>query len=107
MAAEQYLVQGVSACGTRWFPPVLGPIVGFPPTFMAVGAGEVLADDSRRFAAALRAGGVPTQLLEVPGMEHVALARGRELPGAAQTFLALTEFIALLIGRPKKTTGIR
>jgi monoterpene epsilon-lactone hydrolase len=99
-AAEQYL-QGMSP-GDPLVSPVLGSVAGFPPTFMAIGTAEVLADDSRRFAAALHACGVPSQLLEVPGMEHVAVTRDGGLAGAAATFRGLTEFIARLLGTSRQ-----
>jgi monoterpene epsilon-lactone hydrolase len=95
-AAEQYL-QGGSA-NDPLVSPVFGSVAGFPPTFIATGTGEVLAEDSRCFAAALHAAGVRLQFMEVAGMEHVALSRDVRLPGAAETFAGLTQFIAQLIG---------
>lgn len=73
--------------------PGLGPVDAFPPTFINVGSGEVLIDDSRAFHARLRAGGIPAQLQEIAGMGHVAVTRGADLPGSAETFAALAAFV--------------
>ncbi|MFT4027538.1 MAG: alpha/beta hydrolase, partial [Novosphingobium sp.] len=53
--------------------PLFAPVEGLPPTFIAVGGGEVLHDDASRFHARLGRAGVPSELLVVPGMEHVAV----------------------------------
>ncbi len=74
--------------------PLLGSVVGFPPTLMSVGAGEVLAADSRRLHAKLRAARIESRLIVIDAMEHVAVTRNLSLPGAAETFAAITEFIA-------------
>ncbi len=94
-AAALYL-QGMDAAEPL-ASPVLGPIKGFPPTFISVGAGEVLLDDARSLDAKLRDSGVPTQLEIVPDMEHVAVTRDRALPGAARTFDALAAFIETVV----------
>lgn len=90
-AADLYL-QGWSA-----FDPLASPLfaspAGFPPAFISVGTGEVLADDSRRFHAALTAAGATSDLHEIEGMEHTAVVRGFDLPGAAQTFDRLAAFV--------------
>lgn len=78
--------------------PLFAAGTGFPPTFVSVGEGEVLVEDSRRFAAALEAVGVAATLSVVPGMEHTAVVRGAELTGAAETFAALAEFIDGVVG---------
>ena len=74
--------------------PIFAEIDGFPPTFLSVGTGEVLAGDSRRFHVALAAAGVSTTLCCVAGMEHVAVTRDLTLPGAAHVFAATLEFLA-------------
>ena len=76
--------------------PLLGVSAGFPPTFLSVGAGEVLAGNSRRFHAALVAQDVPTTFVEIDGMEHVAVVRDLGLTGAAAAFDATVAFIRTL-----------
>jgi acetyl esterase/lipase len=95
-AAELYL-QGASAHHPL-ASPALGDVAGFPPAFVSVGEGEVLADDARRFHAALQAAGVSAELCAIPGMEHTAVARSFELTGAAETFEALTAFVGRVLG---------
>lgn len=73
--------------------PLLAPLAGLPPTLIAVGSGEVLYDDAARFDERLRAAGVASEFLAVPGMEHVAVTRGADLPGSAETFARIARFI--------------
>ena len=73
--------------------PLFGPVRGFPPTLISIGEGEVLAEDGRRFCRRLRAAGVPATLRAIAGMEHVAVTRGLELPGAAETLAGVADFI--------------
>jgi acetyl esterase/lipase len=73
--------------------PLFAPLAGLPPTFVSVGEGEVLVEDSRRFASALREAGVAATLSVIPGMEHTAVVRDRALTGAAETFAALAQFV--------------
>ncbi|HKR89185.1 MAG TPA: alpha/beta hydrolase fold domain-containing protein [Phenylobacterium sp.] len=73
--------------------PLFAAGAGFPPSFVCVGEGEVLVEDSRRFAQALEAAGVPARLCVVPGMEHTAVVRGEALTGAAEAFAALAAFV--------------
>lgn len=73
--------------------PMFGAVEGLPPTYLAVGAGEVLRDDSLSFCDKLRAAGIPVTLDTVEGMDHVAVTRDLTLPGAAQTFAALAAFV--------------
>jgi acetyl esterase/lipase len=78
--------------------PLLAAGAGFPPALVSIGEGEVLADDGRKFAAALQAAGVPARLQAVAGMEHVAVTRGMHLTGAAETFAAVAGFIDEVTG---------
>jgi acetyl esterase/lipase len=77
--------------------PLFGNLAGYPPTLVSVGAGEVLADDSRTFYERLRAAGAPAELHEIPGMEHVAVTRDMSLPGAAETFAAVVAMIERIL----------
>lgn len=97
-AADEYL-QGWAAADPLASPLFADPR-GFPPTLVSVGAGEVLADDARRFAAALHDAGVSVELHEIPGMEHTAAVRSRALAGAEKTFEAVAAFIARLLANP-------
>lgn len=73
--------------------PLRAPLHAHPPTLVNFGEGEVLADDSRAFHAALQAAGATAELHPVAGMDHVAVTRGLTLPGAPETFAAVTGFI--------------
>jgi len=73
--------------------PLCAELGGLPPTFIAVGSGEVLIDDSRRLQAALRSLGRSVELVEVPGMEHIAVVRDPRAAGVAGVFAALAAFI--------------
>lgn len=77
--------------------PVFAEVAGLPPTFISVGEGEVLFEDSLRLEAALKRAGVPATLLSIPGMEHTAVARNFALTGARETFDTLVAFILRLI----------
>jgi acetyl esterase/lipase len=95
-AAALYL-QGASP-GHPLASPLFAAGAAFPPTFVSVGEGEVLVEDSRRFAAALEAAGVAATLSVVPGMEHTAVVRGADLTGSAETFAGLAAFIDEALG---------
>ena len=77
--------------------PGLGIVTAFPPTFLNVGDGEVLADDSRALYARLGAAGCSVALQIVPGMEHVAVTRGAALTGSAETQAAIVRFLDRLL----------
>lgn len=78
--------------------PLFAPLAGVPPTLIAVGAGEVLYDDATRFDQRLRAAGVASEILEVPGMEHVAVTRSPDLAGSAETFARIVRFVSGICG---------
>ena len=77
--------------------PLFAPIAAYPPTFINVGTGEVLRDDSLRFHEKLLAAGAESELCAIDGMEHVAVIRGFELPGAAETFDAVAAFVGRIL----------
>lgn len=91
LAAELYL-QGLDPRHPL-ASPLFADVAGFPPCLVSVGTGEVLLDDSRRFAGKLEATGCDCRLVEVEGMDHVAVVRGLDLPGAAETFAAIADFV--------------
>lgn len=73
--------------------PLLAPIAKFPPCLISVGTGEVLADDSIAFHRRLTEAGIPCEISAIDGMDHVAVSRGADLPGSAQTFSSIAAFI--------------
>lgn len=86
--------------------PVLAEVadlIGFPPCLISVGTGEVLLDDSLRFHARLKAAGCDSRLSALDGMDHVAVVRGLDLPGAAETFTAVTDFIGEIAARKPRS----
>lgn len=101
LAADLYL-QGLPARDPL-ASPLFAPLAGFPPTFISVGQGEVLADDSRGFHQALLTAGVPAEFHALAGMAHIAVVRDESAPGAAETFAALGAFIDARI----EATGVK
>ena len=77
--------------------PILASVAGFPPTFINAGSGEVVVDDAKAMAARLRDAGVPVTLQVVAEMDHVAVTRSLALPGAAEAFAALADFVDWVI----------
>jgi len=98
IAAELYL-QGFDPAHPL-ASPLLAPFTGFPPSFISVGTGEVLRDDSLRLHERLGALGVRSVLSAIDGMDHVAVVRGFDLPGAAETFDQIAQFIDSIVGQP-------
>ncbi|HKT75580.1 MAG TPA: alpha/beta hydrolase fold domain-containing protein [Sphingobium sp.] len=76
--------------------PLFAAPHGFPPTLLTVGLGEVLADDSLRFEQRLKQQGIAVRLVAIDGMDHVAVVRDGDLPGAPATFAATVAFLASL-----------
>lgn len=70
--------------------PLRADPAAFPASLITVGTGEVLLDDARALAA--RLGGM-ARLLEVSGMDHVAVTRDSDATGAAKVFAATCAFI--------------
>ena len=73
--------------------PLLAEIAAYPPSLISVGKGEVLADDSVLFHEKLLAAGADSRLSAIDGMEHVAVVRSLEMPGAAETFEEVAMFV--------------
>ncbi len=73
--------------------PLFGDVSTFPKTFINVGAGEALRDDSVSLHEKLQAAGISSRLLVVPEMEHVAVVRNPELTGSAESFEAIVEYL--------------
>ncbi|MEO6717801.1 MAG: alpha/beta hydrolase [Novosphingobium sp.] len=96
LAAELYL-QGFDPTHPL-ASPLLADIGAYPPSLISVGTGEVLADDSVLFHAKLKAAGVDSRLSAIDGMEHVAVVRSLEMPGAAETFEEVAMFVDRICG---------
>jgi acetyl esterase/lipase len=80
--------------------PLLAPIASYPPTLISVGTPEVLRDDSFAFHEKLNRAGVSNRLSAIGGMDHVAVVRGLDLPGSAETLEEAVGFIeSVLAGR--------
>lgn len=79
--------------------PLFAPVEGLPPTFIAVGTGEVLHDDSIGFHDRLGQAGISSELLAIDGMEHVAVTRSMDLPGSAETFARIASFVDAILAR--------
>lgn len=77
--------------------PLLAPLGSFPPVLISVGTGEALRDDALRMHARLVGLGRESRLLAIEGMEHVAVVRGMDLPGARETFAETAAFIDRII----------
>ncbi len=88
-AAAALYLQGEDPANPLASPLFADPAV-FAGTLITVGAGEVLRDDARALATQL---GGKARLLEVPGMDHVAVTRDRDATGAAEVFGATCAFI--------------
>ncbi len=73
--------------------PLLAEIACYPPTLISVGTGETLADDSLLFHDKLLAAGADSRLSAIDGMDHVAVVRGLEMPGSAETFEAVVALV--------------
>jgi acetyl esterase/lipase len=55
---------------SSWASPLLADHAGLPPALIQVGEHDPLRDDGVRYAAALRAAGVPVRFTEYVGMTH-------------------------------------
>lgn len=97
IAADLYLQGGDP--GHPLASPLKADLATFPPTLISVGNGEVLLDDSLKFHARLKAIGADVQLSAIDGMEHVAVVRGMDLIGSAETFATVTAFIDTITSR--------
>jgi cation diffusion facilitator CzcD-associated flavoprotein CzcO/acetyl esterase/lipase len=67
-------------------------LAGLPPVLVHAGADELLADQSRALATALRAAGVDATLEIVPGRWHAYALHAGLLPSADAAVLALARF---------------
>ena len=78
---EQYLVGGVSD-QDPYVAPAHARLEGLPPAHLIVGTIDPLLDDSRLYAARLRAAGVPTVLSEYADQPHIFMQLSEFLDAA-------------------------
>lgn len=97
-AAGLYL-QGLYPAEYPLASPLFAAPGAFPPTLITVGTGEVLRDDAQRMHDRMQAAGADVRLLQIEDMEHVAVTRGLDLPGAAEALAATQAFLATILGR--------
>ncbi len=68
-----------------------------PPVFLQVGSVEILLDDSRRIAKALRQAGGQVELAEWPGCPHVWQMLDGYLPEARRALVDVAGFVGRLV----------
>jgi monoterpene epsilon-lactone hydrolase len=73
--------------------PLLGPLTALPPTLILCSKTEVLRDDSRRLAEAMRSAGTHVTLSEFAGQPHV-FPLFRILPAAGRALAEVRGFVA-------------
>ena len=78
--------------------PINADLKGFPPFYLQVGDGELLLDDSRRFAELARKAGVDTRLDILPGLEHNFLMSAGRAPEADAGIQRWVEWVRPKLG---------
>jgi monoterpene epsilon-lactone hydrolase len=73
--------------------PLFANLAGLPPILMQAGEGEILLDDTRRFAAKARAAGVDVTCEVWPEMFHVFQAFSTILPEGQQAIERLGQYL--------------
>ncbi|MEX2229478.1 MAG: alpha/beta hydrolase fold domain-containing protein [Dehalococcoidia bacterium] len=73
-------------------------LAGFPPSLLVVGDEDPLAPQSREFAGALNAAGVPAELHVYTSTPH-AFLQIEALPACGEAFSAIDEFLTRTLGR--------
>jgi monoterpene epsilon-lactone hydrolase len=92
MMAEAYL--GGSDPTSALASPLYADLSGLPPLQIQVGSREALLDDARRFAERARLGGVDVTYVEHPGVIHMWIVFGPEIPESRAAFSLLASFLA-------------
>ncbi len=88
-SAARYLAPGQPADDPRVSPLLAASMAGLPPALVLCGSLDPLLDESVRYAARLRAAGVPTDLEVIDGGIHAFLSFGTlDLAQAARRTLA-------------------
>jgi epsilon-lactone hydrolase len=92
MMAEAYL--GGSDPESPLASPLYADLTGLPPLQIQVGSRESLLDDARRLADRARQAGVDVTYIEHPGVIHMWIVFGPEIPESAAAFSLLGSFLA-------------
>jgi acetyl esterase/lipase len=90
-AASHYL-QGIAA-NVPLASPLFVDHAGFPPTFLVIGKGETMANESYHFQTAMQAKGVDVELLEISGMKPRATTHGLTDAETTKIFNAVNKYI--------------
>jgi acetyl esterase/lipase len=100
MMARAYL--GGSDPTSALASPLYADLTGLPPLQIQVGSRESLLDDARRLAARGRQDGVDVTYIEHPGVIHMWIVFGPEIPESEAAFSLLGAFLAahLPVGGP-------
>jgi len=108
-AVEAYLAGGDPAQPAA--SPLNGDLKGLPPALLQVGSTEILLDDSRRLASALKDAGVDVTIEIWPDFPHVAqifaffLPEGRDALAQAGNFIARHWKTAEIVSNAPGQTG--
>jgi epsilon-lactone hydrolase len=81
--------------------PLYGNASGLPPTLIQVGSDEILADDSVRMAARLKAAGCRVELEVWPRMPHAWHLYARILPEGRQAIERAGRFVQSVLAVPQ------
>ncbi len=92
MMAKAYL--GGSDPESALASPLYADLTGLPPLQIQVGSRESLLDDARRLADRARQAGVDVTYIEHPGVIHMWIVFGPEIPESAAAFSLLGSFLA-------------
>jgi epsilon-lactone hydrolase len=92
MMARAYL--GGSDPTSALASPLYADPTGLPPLQIQVGSRESLLDDARRFADRARQAGVDVTYVEHPGVIHMWIVFGPEIPESTAAFSLLGSFLA-------------
>jgi acetyl esterase/lipase len=92
MMAQAYL--GGSDPTSALASPLYADLTGLPPLQIQVGSRESLLDDARRLADAARDAGVDVTYIEHPGVIHMWIVFGPEIPESTTAFSLLGSFLA-------------
>jgi acetyl esterase/lipase len=93
MNLAQFYIDGADARDPR-LSPLHGDLAGLPPVLLHVGEGELLRDDSLRFAAAARAAGSRAEAKLWPGAPHVFQFAYSVVPEARRSLDEAAAFLA-------------
>ena len=77
----------------RMLPLAAPGFAGLPPSLIVLAEHDVLADDSRLLAQRMQADGVRAELVEVAGVTHGFINRGRLVPAACETLDRAAQFL--------------